>query len=107
MARIMLDQAQPGMILEQPVANTNGRVLLPAGCEINEKHIKAMKMWGIVDLCVKGGVESDDSQASAVSPEKLEMAREFLAEAFKHANSGTPIMDAIYAEAIAYHARTH
>jgi len=107
MARIMLDQAQPGMILAQPVSNTNGRVLLPAGCEISDKHIKAMKMWGIVDLCVKGGDENDNGQTHAVSPEKLEAAKASLAEVFKHANTGTPIMDAIYVAAIAYHARTH
>lgn len=107
MARILLDQAQPGMVLEQPVSNTNGRVLLPAGCEINEKHIKAMKMWGIVDLCVKGNAEGGESQPSAVTPDKLEEAKTCVAEAFKHANLGTPIMDAIYNEAVAYYARTH
>lgn len=107
MARIMLDQAQPGMVLSQPVANTNGRVLLPAGCEINEKHIKAMKMWGIVDLCVTGGGESEDAQINAISPEKLEAAKALLAEAFKHANTSTPIMKAIFEEAVAYYARTH
>lgn len=107
MARIMLDQAQPGMVLEQPVSNTNGRVLLPAGCEINEKHIKAMKMWGIVDLCIKGSTESGESETNAVTSHKLENAKNSVAEAFKHANLGTPIMNAIYNEAVAYYARTH
>lgn len=105
MTRIMLDQAQPGMILEQPVVNTNGRVLLPTGCEINEKHIKAMKMWGIVDLCVKGTTENAETETDDTAPEKLEDAKNNLAEAFKYANTGTPIMDAIYQEAVAFYAR--
>lgn len=107
MTRIMLDQAQPGMILEQPVVNTNGRVLLPAGCEINKKHVKAMKMWGILDLCVKGNIESNETEADNTAPEKLKEAQADLAAAFKFANTGTPIMDAIYNEAVAYYARNH
>jgi hypothetical protein len=106
MTRIPLEQALPGMVLAKAVANANGRVLLPAGCEISDKHIKAMKMWGVTDLSINSDA-TGESGATSVSPAKLEAAALALAEAFRHANMEAAVMDEVYKAAIDYHARNH
>lgn len=104
MARIMLDQVQIGMVLEQPVTNSNGRVMIPAGCELSEKHIKAMKMWGVVDVSVKGG-EAEATPGTDIGATELESAKAALADLFRHTDLANPVMAEIFKQAVLCHAR--
>lgn len=106
MPRIVLDQAVAGMVLDQPVTNANGRILIPSGIELAEKHIKALKMWGIPDVSVKGG----DSAAladptAALDPAVLARAQAEVAERFKFADTTQPVMAEIFKQAVMHHAR--
>lgn len=107
MARILLDQVKPGMVLEQPVSNANGRMLIPAGCELNEKHIKAMKMWGIPDVSVKGTDEVKNDGNGDMDPKKIDAAKTALADTFRHTNQDLTAMQEIYKLAVIQHARSH
>lgn len=107
MARILLDQVQPGMVLDQPVTNANGRMLIPTGSELSEKHIKAMKMWGIPDVSVKGADDGNNGGTGGIDPQKLEAAQASLADAFRHTNQDLPAMQEIYKLAVIQHARSH
>jgi hypothetical protein len=106
-ARILLDQVQPGMVLEQPVTNANGRMLIPVGCELNEKHIKAMKMWGIPDVSVKGADEVKNDGTGGIDPQKIEAAKTALVDTFHHTNQDLPAMQEIYKLAVIQYARSH
>lgn len=107
MARILLDQVHPGMVLDQPVTNANGRMLIPAGSELSEKHIKAMKMWGIPDVSIKGADEANNNVTGGVDPQKIEAAKAALVETFRHTNQDLPAMQEIYRLAVIQHARSH
>lgn len=53
MAIITIQKIVPGMVLAEDAVHHNGRVLLKAGSELNDKHIKIFKSWGLSTLNVK------------------------------------------------------
>ncbi len=105
MTRVLLDDLEPGMILEDAVKNANGSVLLAAGATLTEKHIRAMKMWGIIDIGIKGGGDSNASDGDDIDPALIEKAKSDLSPMFIHANLEHPIMDEIFTQAVTRHAR--
>ena len=86
MARINLEDVQPGMVLESDAKDRNGRVLLGAGNVLTEKHLKIFKMWGVTEADVKG-IEKEEVAARAVSgfdPLLLGEIEEQMRERFRH-----------------------
>ncbi|MGB5748910.1 MAG: hypothetical protein WBM69_18150 [Desulfobacterales bacterium] len=56
MIRVGIEDLKPGMILERPVNNHQGILLLEAGAKITKKNIRIFKSWGVTDVTVKGEV---------------------------------------------------
>ncbi|MFQ5481499.1 MAG: hypothetical protein ACE5ER_01970 [Nitrospinaceae bacterium] len=58
------------MLLSKEVIDRNGRVLLAGGNELNQKHLKVFKAWGIADLTVEepAGQEAPAAAASEKAP---------------------------------------
>jgi hypothetical protein len=54
MQRILLAQAEPGMILAKGILNPEGLVLCGAGTELSDSLIERLAGMGIVDLTVEG-----------------------------------------------------
>lgn len=54
MAHVTADSARPGMVLAAPVLDRRGRLLIPEGCELTERHVQALKTWGVTSLQVEG-----------------------------------------------------
>ncbi|MCL5991598.1 MAG: hypothetical protein M1419_05800 [Bacteroidetes bacterium] len=48
-----------GMAVSEPVVNSFGQTLISSGAEINEQHIKLLKMWNISCISIKTS-ESDE-----------------------------------------------
>lgn len=106
MPRIVIDQATAGMVLDQPVTNANGRTLMPAGVELADKHIKALKMWGITDVSIKGdGIGAPADPLTTIDAAALERAQAELAEVFKFTDITHPVMMEIFKQAVISHAR--
>ncbi len=55
MERVGIEDLKPGMILEHPVKNNQGVLLLDAGAKITKKNIRIFKSWGVTEATVKGG----------------------------------------------------
>lgn len=105
MTKLMIDALTPGAILDEAVKNANGTVLIPAGAELSEKHIRALKMWGIVAVSVKSTADNADGDAAAVSPVSLEKAKAELEDVFALANIEHPVMAEIFKQSAIRHAR--
>ena len=107
--RVIISQLQPGMILDEPVKESFGRILLPAGSEIDEKSMRLMKMWGVIDVLIKdsGDKEEGLSPLDPVSPKQQEEAKEAMAILFKHTDRTTPLMEEFYRLAVHYHLKVH
>lgn len=82
---ISIENIVPGMKTAEDVKDARGRVLIPAGADLEDKHIRALKMWGVLSVTVEGG---DDKPAGAaepetqLTPEDLERIRSYVNEMF-------------------------
>lgn len=56
MIRVGIEELKSGMILEWPVKNHQGVLLLEAGAKITKKSIRIFKSWGVTEVTVKGEV---------------------------------------------------
>ena len=61
MALVTGDQMRSGMVVATGVTDRRGRLLIPAGSELNERHIQALRMWGVTHVEVEGDEFEDDS----------------------------------------------
>lgn len=96
MALIPADKAELGMILSAPVMDRRGRLLMPAGRELEEKHLEALPMWGVTQIEVEGdGPEAGDDPATEVEPWALEKAGEEMDQLFLHVEETHPVMLAL------------
>lgn len=55
MAVVALDQVHAGMVLADDVRDRRGRLLMPSGRELTEKHLEAFRMWGVASVDIEGG----------------------------------------------------
>lgn len=53
MALRKLRNVRAGMVLQDPVYNPDGQILLPAGKTITEKHLEVFNMWGVVYVSIE------------------------------------------------------
>jgi hypothetical protein len=92
MGLISLSDIRPGMILAGEVKDRNGRVLLAAGQEITEKHLKIFKTWGVTDANIQGASQEDmvAQDLAEVDPEIHRQAEETTLARFKHAGIAHP-----------------
>ena len=66
---------QVGMTVAQDVKDRQGRLLIPAGTSLNEKHLRAVKLWGIAVVNIESDGETGPAGVeSAFSQEVLERA---------------------------------
>ena len=68
MTRVGIDEIKSGMILAQPVKNSQGVLLLEAGARIKKKNIRIFKSWGVTEIHVKGGASPANSSAGSQPP---------------------------------------
>ncbi|WP_239027673.1 hypothetical protein [Geomonas diazotrophica] len=76
---VHIDNLTPGMVLSRNVCDRSGRMLLPAGAELTEKHFSIFRMWGVLEVEVVGEAVAEDVETSP--PLSQEIDPELLAEA--------------------------
>ncbi|RIX46162.1 MAG: hypothetical protein D3M94_10690 [Rhodocyclales bacterium GT-UBC] len=62
---LKLDQLEPGMQLAEPVLDESGRVLVPAGAEVNESLVHGLQRREIVQVSVSYEQAEDPAQREA------------------------------------------
>ncbi|MBK1690787.1 hypothetical protein [Ectothiorhodospira mobilis] len=98
--------AHPGMIVAVDVRDRSGRLLIPAGTPLKEKHLRVLQIWGIATLSVRDPSGSAAHQAPAGrDQENKEMrpatdaqarAEAVLREVFRHADLQRPPMGTLF-----------
>lgn len=66
MTILATDLLECGMILRSAVCDRSGRLLLPAGSELSDNHLKIFRTWGI-----SGADVENDSDETAVTPAEV------------------------------------
>jgi hypothetical protein len=93
LAVIDVSQAQAGMTLAADVLDKRGRILIPSGAELKEKHLSALPAWGVTRVEIEG----DEVTAEAdLEPELLEAAADELVPLFSLTNRTHPAMEALW-----------
>lgn len=86
MGIVLLDDLKPGMVLAADVRDGSGRMLLPGGAEVEEKHLKIFRSWGVGQVDVADG-ETPASEEE-LPPEVLDAARAHVDALFGAAGKG-------------------
>jgi len=86
MATIAVEQIEPGMVLASDLKDLNGRFLLSKGVKLSEKHLKSIKIWGVVEADIDGLTEEDidERQTADIDPLILETAQKVEGNRFIH-----------------------
>ncbi len=102
MGVLSLEAINPGMVLAGDVKDRNGRVLLSAGSEITERHLRIFKMWGILTVQVHGEEkeESPLPMTSAPDLEEIQRVEREVAELFCHHDLSHPFIKELFRLAI-------
>ena len=103
MHRVETPELQPGMVLAEPVRGPRGDVLLGAGVELAERHLRGLKAWGIKAVVVEGEPPALQPAADAtieLPPELLATARELVAARFVRAGTAHPLLVFLAEEAL-------
>lgn len=91
MVAVNVFKAVPGMVLAQDVKNRDGRHLMDAGTLLQDKEIRILRMWGILEIHVKEGPEAADL-ADETSGEILS----YLNRRFRDSSLSEPVVRVVY-----------
>jgi hypothetical protein len=92
-----LDDLKPGMILSADLSESGGRLLLPAGTELTDRHLRYFHMWGVAEVEVQGDDRLQDP-AATVDPEVRAAIEARLGHLFRHVD----VAQAAAAQVFAY-----
>lgn len=62
MAFVHIDNLVPGMILKQDVCDRSGRLLLPEGSELTDRHLVIFRTWGVLEVEITADSDSENLQ---------------------------------------------
>ena len=95
MALVSVDHAEAGMVLAAAVTDRQGRLLIPEGNELSERHVQALKTWGITHVEVAGGEDASETFGAA-DAESLSEAAESLEDLFSRVDREHPFLVRLY-----------
>ncbi len=98
MGVLNINDIEEGMELAEDIVNLNGRILLKAGFIITERHIQALRAWGIAEANIRG-VERDnldEPSLEAVDPEEIARIDQDLTYLFRKMDLEDPIVAELY-----------
>ena len=94
MGLVALDNLEIGMVLASDVLDRNGRMLLGAGAELNQKHLTIFRTWGVADVDIAGidYVDTEPPLPAEIDPAALAAAEEALLPHFRHSGTEHPAL---------------
>ena len=92
--QISLDDLQIGAILAADVKDRGGRLLLSAGAEIEERHLKIFRGWGVADIHIEADDDIDGS-ATNEDPEFRAMVTMEVKKDFEENDLNHPFIQAL------------
>jgi len=94
MPKISVADLQQGMVLADDLRSPQGRLLLPAGTELSQRHLTICKIWGVVEADIRD-IEPEEVESRSlqqVDPEFLDRARALIRRRFSRADTTHPFV---------------
>lgn len=105
--RIPVQEVRPGCILAEAAHDRSGRLLVPAGTTLQERHLRVLRSWGVASVNIQDAGDDDlaidavassaeDATPAAITLDMEDRAEEILGERFRHCDTTSEPMDGIY-----------
>lgn len=101
------EDTRPGMIVAEDIRDRSGRLLIPAGVSLKEKHLRVLRIWGIPELNIRdpSGEAADPSPAHGEAEwqpatDAQARAEAVLRQVFRHADLERPPMGTLFRLAV-------
>jgi HD-like signal output (HDOD) protein len=97
MGTVNIADIKDGMVLAEDLRDSLGRFLLAKGTTIEDKHIRVMKIWGVLEAQIEG-IDREEAAAetlSRIDPEILRASEEHVANRFHYCNVDHPAVHEI------------
>lgn len=94
MGLLKVSHLKPEMVVCGDLKDRNGRLLVAAGTRLTEKHIRIIRIWGVIEADIEGVSEADVAPAeeALIDPALLKAAAEALSEPFRYNDLEDPVM---------------
>lgn len=102
MAKIKVKDLAAGMTLTADVCDPNGRFLLGDGCQLVDKHIKALNAWGVISVEINDDDLPEDINRIEISPEIYKVIEDQVNSRFMHNNMEQPFIKELATESIRF-----
>ena len=96
--RVALEQLRTDMTLGADIVDGGGRLLLPKGTVLTEKHLRYCQMWGIADADIQGD-DTKEPEPPTIDPKMLAAAEARLRPRFRHVDLSNPVMAELFRHA--------
>ncbi|MDD2510808.1 MAG: HD-GYP domain-containing protein [Syntrophomonas sp.] len=73
MRRVSIYELDPGMVVAQAIFNSEGRVLLHAGVQLNENYIHGLQKAGIVSVYIRDELFDESDAVNDIISEKIRL----------------------------------
>jgi hypothetical protein len=91
---VSVDDLEVGMTLAEDVHDQLGRLLLPGGTALTERHLRAFQMWGILTVKVRGAGEAEAPEP-VISPEILAQAEARVLARLRQQDLTSPVIQEV------------
>ncbi len=102
MGVIPIDKIKSGQVLAEDVRDINGRLLLARGKQIEPKHLRIFKIWGITEVMILGAAPQNDGFDPETHPDLVRRAQETIRPLFSHADMHHPAIKEIFKLSVNY-----
>lgn len=98
MGLLNVAELKPNMTAASDVSNPDGRFLLAKGTALTEKHLRILKMWGVIEVDIDG-VSSKEAASDAMAhfgPDNIQDAEKKVLERFQFNDREYPPVDTLF-----------
>lgn len=78
-----VDDLQAGMVLAEDVFDQQGRMLMPVGTELTDRHLRACQLWGIMSIRIRAEGAGPEAVLHAPTPEQYAAAEAATRQRFR------------------------
>ncbi len=103
--RVSLDNLRTDMVLAADIVDSGGRLLLPNGTVLTDKHLRYCQMWGVAEAEVEGTEAAAPDADAEFDPAVVAEAEAAVAARFTHADRSHPAIAALFRHCVERHLR--
>jgi hypothetical protein len=97
---VPVDDLHAGMVLSEDVHDAQGRLLMPRGTALTDRHLRAFRLWGILGVRIRGDEAEDTGSRPAISATILAEAERQVRHRLRHNQLDQPLIAELLGAAI-------